>query len=103
MTDQIAIKEDLSQKKALLVAKQGLVELDQIRPILVSLLVIFGGQNVKERKEERKEEKKKKRKSKGIDPSMDHYVFVTLSMEKYDLYGLYGSVCTNISGPIPRV
>ena len=24
---------------------------------------------------------------------MDHYVFVILSMEKYDLYGLYGSVC----------
>ena len=24
---------------------------------------------------------------------MDHYVFVTLSMKKYDLYGLYGSVC----------
>ena len=27
---------------------------------------------------------------------MDHYVFVTLSMEKYDLYGLYGSVCMEL-------
>ena len=27
---------------------------------------------------------------------MDHYVFVILSMEKYDLYGLYGSVCMEI-------
>ena len=34
---------------------------------------------------------------------MDHYVFVTLSMEKYDLYGLYGSVCMEISGSIARV
>ena len=40
---------------------------------------------MKERKEEKK--KKKKRKSKGMDSSMDHYVFVTLSMEKHDLYG----------------
>ena len=60
------------------------MELDQIRPILVSHLGIFGGQNVKERKEEKK---KKKRKSKGMDSSMDHFVFLTLSMEKYDLYG----------------
>ena len=42
-------------------------------------------------KEEKEE--KKKRKSNG----MDHYVFVTLSMEKYDLYGLYGSVSIDIS------
>ena len=34
---------------------------------------------------------------------MDHYVFVTLSMEKYDLYGLYGGVCMEISGSISRV
>ena len=34
---------------------------------------------------------------------MDHYVFVTLSMEKYDLYGLYGGVCMGISGSIARV
>ena len=34
---------------------------------------------------------------------MDHYVFVTLSMEKYELYGLYGSVCMEISGSIARV
>ena len=27
---------------------------------------------------------------------MEHYVFVTLIMEKYDLYGLYGSVCMEI-------
>ena len=34
---------------------------------------------------------------------MDHYVFVTLIMGKYDLYGLYGSVCMDISCPISRV
>ena len=34
---------------------------------------------------------------------MDHYVFVTLSMEKYDLYGLYGGVYMEISGSIARV
>ena len=34
---------------------------------------------------------------------MDHYVFVTLCMEKHDLYGLYGSVCMEISGSIARV
>ena len=34
---------------------------------------------------------------------MDHYVFVTLSVEKYDLYELYGGVCMEISGSIARV
>ena len=34
---------------------------------------------------------------------MDHCVFVTLGMEKYDLYGLYGSVGMDISGSISRV
>ena len=34
---------------------------------------------------------------------MDHYVFVPLRMEKYDLYGLYGSVCMDISCPISKV
>ena len=34
---------------------------------------------------------------------MTHYVFVTLSREKYDLYGLYGGVCMEMSGSIARV
>ena len=34
---------------------------------------------------------------------MDHYVFVTLSMEKNESYGLYGSVCMETSGSIARV
>ena len=34
---------------------------------------------------------------------MDHYVFVTLSVEKYDLYELHGGVCMEISGSIARV
>ena len=34
---------------------------------------------------------------------MDHYVFVTLSIEMYDLYGLYGGVCMEISGSIATV
>ena len=42
--DQSAIKGNLSQNNAFLMAKHGLMELDQIRLILVSHLGIFGEQ-----------------------------------------------------------
>ena len=45
-----------------------------------------------ERRREGVEEEEEEKKRKG----MDHYVFVTLSMEKYVLYGLYGSVCMEL-------
>ena len=58
MKDQSAIKGNLSQINAFLMTKPGLMKGDQIRPILVSHLCIFGEQNVKERKEEKKKRKK---------------------------------------------
>ena len=80
------------------------MELDQIRPILVSHFWHFWlGQYGKAKRGEEKKWRKKKKKKKKKRKGMDHYVFVTLSMEKYDLYGLYGGVCMKISGSIARV
>ena len=60
MKDQSAIKGNLSQINAFLMAKHGLMKKNQIRPILVSHLGIFGSKNVKKRGEEKKKKKKRK-------------------------------------------
>ena len=61
MKDQSAIKGNLSQINAFLMAKQGLMELDQIRPILVSHFGHFWlGPYVKAKRGERKKKKKEK-------------------------------------------
>ena len=68
-------------------AKQGLWELDQIRPILVSHLGIFREQKCEEERrreeeeeEEEEEKKKKKKKRKGMELGI---CMETLSMEVF--------------------
>ena len=87
--DQSAIKENLGQKNAFLVAKHGLMEIkDQFWCLIWAFL---GEQNMNERKEERKEEKKKKKKKKKK------------KMKGMETMFLYGNVCMEISGSISRV
>ena len=58
MKDQSAIKGNLSQINAFLMTKHGLMQLDQIRPILVTHFGHFLARAIREGQERRREEVK---------------------------------------------
>ena len=87
---------------------KALWELDQIRPILVFHLGIFGEQKPEEERRREEEEKKNKKDEDeryGTRILYGNHVFVWILV--WNLYGnamiLYGSVCMEISGSISRV
>ena len=97
LKDQSAIKRNLSQKNAFLVAKQGLMG---IRPNKTNFGLSFWHFWEQKREEERRREKEEERY--GTRILYGNHVFVWIQDFKYGNFE-YGSVFMDISDSISRV